>query len=456
VNSISRLRTKIPNLREVVAWGMFDLANQSFALIVNTLLFALFLKEAVLEGAEFADFAWSMMGSVSLGIVVVGGPMLGAVADARAAKKRFLVATGVACAVLTCSLALIPSAATVGLTAALLLAVLLYVPANVAFNFGENFLASFLPEIARRENMGLVSAFGWTMGYAGALILLALTALAASIWSLGEPEQFRPLLFFAGVWFAAMMIPTIRYLPEIARPLQLPPGESAWHAGLRRLGRTIRHSADFLDLRSLLGAFLIYGMGMQVIVFFAGVIAREDFGFSTTKLVLFSGVVTLTAGAGAALTGAVQDRVGHKPTLLLFLLVWTATGAGLVWLTFWRESVSNPETLPTWPVWLVGNGIGLGLGGMGTATRATVGVLTPSHRTAEFFGLWGCTYKLAGVAGLPVFGAIRSVFGSVPSLVVLTGFFLVGGAVVVAFLNLPRGMSTAEAAEEEWEQLSGS
>ena len=39
----------LPNPREVWAWGMFDLANQSFTLIINTLLFAIFLACVSLE-----------------------------------------------------------------------------------------------------------------------------------------------------------------------------------------------------------------------------------------------------------------------------------------------------------------------------------------------------------------------------------------------------------------------
>lgn len=445
---------KIPNLREVISWGMFDLANQSFALLINTLLFGLFLKETVLNGANCGELVWSILGAISLAIVVVAGPVVGPVADARAAKKRYLIRSGVCCAVLTCSLALIPSGNAAGAPLALACAVLLYVPANVAFNLGENLLASFLPEIARRDNMGVISALGWTMGYSGALVLLTITTLASWMWGLDRPEHYRPLLFFAGLWFGLMMVPTIRYLPEAAKPAALPDGASVIRAGLERLLHTIRHSGHYRDLRALLAALLIYGMGMQVIVFFTGLIAQEDFGFTTSQMMILTLIATLTGGIGAALTGFVQDKVGHKLTLLIFLGIWTATGTGLVWLTWLREAADNPAGLPLWPVWLVGNGIGLGLGGMGTATRAAVGVLTPAHRTAEFFSLWGCTYKLAGVAGLPLFGAIRTHWGSVPSLVALTSFFLIGGAVVWAFLDLPRGVAAAEQAERA-ERVAG-
>jgi UMF1 family MFS transporter len=448
--------SRIANRREVWSWGMYDLANQSFALMINTLLFGIFLKATVLDGARAGDFVWSLMGAVSLGAVVLAGPPLGAVADARALKKRFLVVTGAACAVLTCGLALVPTASAVGVPWALAVAVILYVPANIAFNVGENFLAAFLPEVSTRQNMGLVSALGWTMGFLGALALLGILAWVSWQFGIRDPAGFRSLFLLAGGWFGVMMLPTVLFLKEKAVPRAVPAGTSVAKEALARLGRTIRETGRFRDLAALLGAFLVYGMGMQVIVFFAGVIAQDDFGFTPAKLVSFTAVVTVTGAAGAILTGAVQDRFGHKPTLLVYLAVWTATAAGLAWLVWIREAVPEAEraALPSWPIWAVGNGIGFGLGGMGTATRATVGVLTPAQRTAEFFNLWGCTNKMAGVIGLPLFGAVRSAWGSVPSFVALTGFFVLGAILVAVGLRVPRGIAAAQAAEREGEDAA--
>ncbi|MFI4898497.1 MAG: MFS transporter, partial [Phycisphaerales bacterium JB059] len=83
-----------------------------------------------------------------------------------------------------------------------------------------------------------------------------------------------------------------------------------------------------------------------------------------------------------------------------------------------------------WAFWVVGNGVGLGLGGIGASSRAMVGRFTPRHKTAEFFGLWGMTYKSAGVVGVLSFGQVKQSLGDTPSLVVLTLFFVVGLAMV--------------------------
>ena len=180
--------------RTVWAWGMFDLANQSFTLLINTLLFSLFFREVVVADGAIDDTLWSVTVAISLGIVVIVSPVLGALADARGLKKEILMVLGVACAALTCGLALVPGG---GTTRAIAIAMALYIPANVAYQLGENFLASFLPEIATRENIGRVSGFGWSMGYLGALVLLGLTFAIMSLFGIADDKtMWRPLFVF--------------------------------------------------------------------------------------------------------------------------------------------------------------------------------------------------------------------------------------------------------------------
>lgn len=440
----------VDNPREVWAWGMFDLANQSFTLLINTLLFAIFFKTVVLADSPRGDFIWSLFGSTSMLVVVLLSPVVGTIADQYYCKKRALIITGMACALLTCALALLP-AGTPGasLLLPITLAALIYLPANIMFNLGENLLAAFLPEIARRDNMGQVSAIGWTMGYMGALLVLVCVAGLIPLLGIKTTADWRPLLVFAGLWFGVNMIPTILFLKErgknhtatmtIAGTAHGVPAKRIARESLARLAHSARDILRFRDLLILLAGFLIYAMGVQTIVFFAGPIARDDFGFGDMELVGFAGVLALVAGISAAITGYFQDKVGHKATILGFLGIWVITALGMALIVHLHSIGSAPK----WSVWLLGCGIGLGLGGIGTATRALVGVFTPQSRTGEFFALWGLTYKLAAVIGLPIFGAVRSWIGTIPSNFVLAGFFLLGGLVLTA-ASVARGMQAAD------------
>ena len=142
--------------------------------------------------------------------------------------------------------------------------------------------------------------------------------------------------------------------------------------------------------------------------------------------------LTVTAGIGAVLAGVVQDRLGHLNTIVLYLGVWILTTLGLAVISLLvRNAAVAGEPFPEWPVWLVGNGVGLGLGGIGTATRATVATFTPKQRTAECFGLWGLAYKFAAIIGPLSFGAVRVTAGPVASLIALAAFFVIGAAFLI-------------------------
>lgn len=438
----------VENKRTVWAWGMFDLANQSFTLLINTLLFALFFREVVVADPARDDTLWSIAFASSLGIVVVLSPVMGAVADVKGLKKEILMVLGVACAGLTCALGLVPGG---GSTRAIAVAMALYIPANVAYQLGENFLASFLPEIATRENMGRVSGFGWSMGYLGALVLLVLTFLGMlALGVADEKAGWRPFFVFAGVWFFVMMIPTALFLHEKKRAEPIEVSRTLVGEGFHRLGQTIRHAKDFRHLARFLLAFLVYGFGVQVVIAFSSVIA-SDFGFDGSKLVLFVAQITVVAGITAVIVSAFQDRVGHRRTVEIFLVIWAINAIGLAFLAWLQASrtIGDVEgAVASWPIWIIGNGLGIGLGGIGTASRTIVGVFTPTHRTAEFFGLWGLTYKLAGCIGVLSFGVMRDAMGPVWALGLLASFFIVGFVILLS-VDEKDGVRAAEEAERE-------
>ncbi|MCB9839187.1 MAG: MFS transporter [Phycisphaeraceae bacterium] len=417
----------LPNPREVFAWGMYDLANQSFTLLILTLLLPIYVKSVAVSDPASGDRVWSTVYAASMLLVVCSSPFVGAFADARGAKKRLLIGTGIACVLLTASFALIGPGGWV-------LAAALFIPANYCYQIGENMLASFLPEVASQRNLGRVSAIGWTMGYVGALLLLVLVVGGMLALSMGPPERWRPFFVFAAVWFGLGMIAPARVLIE-RRPAGTPPSIAlCTRLALDRLRTTVRDAAGHRQLLRFLLAFFVYALGVQTIIAFAGIIAH-DFGFDQTRLALFVLQLTVTAGIGAVLTGMHQDRLGPRRTLVIFLCVWIATCLTMVGLAL-------PKDPPQWLFWIAGNGVGLGLGGVGTASRAMVGTFTPSHKTAEFFGLWGMTYKGAGVVGVLSFGQVKASLGSTASLLLLTGFFVVGLALLLR-VNVNAGRRSA-------------
>lgn len=430
----------IPNQPRLWSWISFDVANQSFTLLINTLLFGVFFQEVVLKGTsweKYDDTAWSLMNASSMLLVVLASPILGAIADEMAWKKRMMLGTGLLCAAATCALGLLGPGAVVW-------AALLYIPANFCFNLGENFLASFLPELAPREKFGLVSGFSWGLAYTGSLVMLVLVAgVMLAVPSLGDSSAWRWFFLFAGLWFFAFAMPTLLFLRERPRdPSRGPsPGVLALSGvAVRRLGQSLCNTARHRDLAMLLLASLFYGTGMSVVIMFASIIAG-DFGIVKEQLVIFVAVITVSGVLGTLVPTFLQDRIGHRRMTVLLLLVWVFTACGLAAFAFARQNAADPASFPSWPIWIFGNLLGFGLGSLGSANRAFVGFLTPPSRSAEVFGLWGLVFKLAGVMTLP-FAWVKDTLGMPASLLVLAGVVIVG-LVLTMFVDERRGAAAA-------------
>ncbi len=419
--------------RELLAWALYDFANSGYTTVVLTTLFSAYFVGVVAGGPDgfssgAATLLWTLaVGSANL-CVLVGAPIVGAIADHRAAKKRFLLITTIGCATATALLALVgPGDVVLGMA--------LLVASAIMFASGENLISGFLPEIVPVHRMGRMSGYGWGLGYLGGLLTLGL-CLAYIAWARqqGQAEhQFVPvtLLITAGV-FALAATPTFVWLRERATPRPPAQGVSYVRAGIRRVRRTLTEAACLPDLFRFLIALAVYQSGVATVVVLSGVYAREVMGFDSQALVILIMVVNVTAAVGALLFGHLQDRLGSVPTLAITLLIWSGA---IILIAVADDPVD---------IWLAGNLIGLAMGASQAVGRALVGQLTPIARTAEFFGLWGMVNRLAAIAGPLSYGLISYWSGGNHRLAILsTLLFFIAGLVLLLRVDEQRGKAAA-------------
>ena len=191
----------------------------------------------------------------------------------------------------------------------------------------------------------------------------------------------------------------------------------------------------------MLLASFFYGGGISVIVAFASILAVE-FGFTQVELVIYVAVITVTGILGTMIPTFLQDRLGHKKMTIVLLIAWVLTALYIAWISFQHAHAPPNVPEPTWPVWLAGNLLGLGLGALGSANRAFVGFLTPPDRSGEFFGLWGLVFKLAAVLVIP-FGYVKDAWGTWQAMIVLAGMLLVG-LLLTMMIDEGRGEDSAK------------
>jgi UMF1 family MFS transporter len=411
---------------EVVAWAMYDFANSGYTTVVITAVFNAYFVAVVAGDAPWATLAWTATLAVSYAAVMVTGPLLGAYADQRAAKRRLLVMSTIGCVVFTAALALVGPGA-------LALGCVLVALSNFFFSTGENLIAAFLPELARGKALGKVSGWGWGLGYIGGLISLgASLAYVTAAQGRGETSaEFVPvtMLITAGIFLAASL-PTLIWLKERAVPQ--PAADGLARTAFARVWDTVRHAATFTDLARFLGCLVCYQAGVQAVVALAAIYAQQAMGFTTKDTITLILAVNVTAALGAVAFGQVQDRLGHVRTIALTLLGWIAT----VVVAWWATDRAT--------FWVAANLAGLSLGASQSAGRALVGYLSPRDRRAEFFGLWGLAVKLSSILGPLTYGfATWLSRGDHRLAMLITGVYFVAGLAVLATIDVRRGRREA-------------
>lgn len=424
--------------REILAWAFFDFANSGYTTVVLTTVYSAYFVAVVAAELDVtspgaATLLWTLSIAAANLIVLLAGPVIGAIADVRASKKVFLLFSALLCVVSTALLAITGPEQ-------LHLAVVLLVLSAVAFALGENLIAAFLPEIAQQQDMGRISGYGWSLGYFGGLLTLAI-CLAYVNWAKGQAlaaTHYVPVtLVITAVVFAVTAMPTFLWLRERAVPRARTAAVSYLREGTSQVLKTLRHAVALQDLFRFLACLVLFQAGVATVVVVAAIYAQEVMGFDSSQLIMLIMVVNLTAAAGAFAFGYAQDRWGSVRSLTVALLVWIAA-IGVAYFTTTEAHL-----------WLAGNLIGLAMGATQAGGRALIGRLTPESRNAEIFGLWGLANRAAAILGPVSYGLIIEVSGGDYRLALLSTLaFFVGGLVLLVSVNEERGMAAALANEQ--------
>jgi len=406
---------------------MFDFANSGYTAVVITAVFNAYFVAVVANKEVWATFAWTLALSVSYALIVVSAPLIGAYADAHAAKKNLLAITTIGCVAATAALALVGPGE-------LALGIALLVVSNFFFGTGENLIAAFLPELAKGSTLGRVSGWGWALGYIGGLVSLG-ASLAYVTWAQGHGQsaaQYVPVtMCITALLFAVSSLPTFLFLRERAAPQKLPSGVYA--SAFARTWETLRDAGRYRDLMRFLACILFYQGGVQAVITLAAIYAEQAMKFSTQQTIVLILVVNVTASIGAFAFGQLQDKLGHVRTLAITLIGWCVMVL-LAWLA------DGPAMF-----WVAANLAGVCLGASQSAGRALVGYMSPPDRLAEFFGLWGLAVKLSSILGPITYGLVSWMSGGDHRLAILiTGSYFVIGLALLAGIDAQRGHLAAQ------------
>jgi len=424
--------------REIFGWAMYDFANSAFATTILAVIFNQYFATVVaggekgvellglrLHGASFFTFSVA----ISMAISAVLSPFLGAVADAAASKKKFLMAFCYT-AILFTGLLYFVRAGNYWRGA------IFFIIANIGFAGGNVYYNAFLPEISTDQNIGRISGLGWALGYIGGGALLAVNLVM-----LKYPERLGfPAGFFAvqdcfvsvALWWLIFSLPTFLLLRERAEKSLLPSERGYFRKGYQRLKHTFRRIKTFRELTKFLVAYLIYNDGIETVIVMASIFGAEVLGMETGEIILFFLMIQGIAFLGSLLFGLLADAMGNKRAVMISLGIWSII---VIW-AFRLGVIWTPKT----EFWILGVLAGVVMGGSQAASRSLQGLFTPNVNSAEFFGFFAVSGKFASVFGPLIYGILIAITGSVQSGILSVLLFLVVGTAILWTVNEKKGM----------------
>ena len=421
--------------RDLRAWALYDLANSAFYTTIIAAVFPIYYNRVVsadIPGAVATSrFAWAT--TIAITIVALVAPLLGAIADFAAMKKKLLavfMAIGVA--------------ASAGMfwieRGDWQLALVLFVLGNVGVAGSIVFYESLLPHLVSEEHLDRVSSAGYAIGYFGGGVLLAINLLMIQKPQLfGIPDAgVATRLTFASVavWWTVFSIPLFRQIPEPPRRLEADerPDASVLLTSWRRLVETFRELRRYRQAFIMLLAFLLYNDGIQTMIRMATTYGSE-IGLPETAMISAL-LMTQFIGVPAAFAfGALAERIGAKLAIFGGLAVYGIITVFAYYLTTATQ------------FFVLATLVGLVQGGTQALSRSLFASMIPRHKSSEFFAFFSVFERYAGVLGPALFAWVVTQSGSGRSAILSVLAFFVLGAAILAFVDVRAGRRAARDAE---------
>lgn len=432
--------------RERVGWITYDWANSAFVLCVVTVLgsayfVAMFEKAAEQAGGQrlgpalamqvggitlTAEAMWSLIVAAAALFVAVSSPMLGAIADGRGKKKRFLQVYWALGVLATLALWLQLPWWMIGLF--IFLGIIGFEGGNVYYN-------AFLPHLADPKDQDILSSAGFAAGYLGGVLVL----IASLVFFVPPKGEITNAFLLIGAWWGVFGLVTFMLVPEYPpfRPEIVPgrPIASAW----KEISTTVRNISHYPQAGLFLLAFLLYNDGVATMISNATPYAMQNIYLDKTltetiglaQLIPVIILIQVIAVPGSMFTGWIAIRFTEKTSIFLAL-------SAFLFAVTYAQFINQLSEFYVLAVM-----IGMFLGGVQAISRSVFASLIPQGKQAEFFAFYALSSKFSAFAGPLIYGMLVLLTGDTrPALLSLSVFFFLGGAVLY-FVDIEKGRQQA-------------
>ncbi|NOZ50310.1 MAG: MFS transporter [Chloroflexi bacterium] len=371
-----------PRKISVIAWALYDLANTIFSMNIVSLYFSLW----VVNQMKGTDAQYGIANAISMGLMFVTAPILGALSDQAKRRMPFLLTTTLICILFTALLG----------TGSLTISLVFFVIANYMFQAGLIFYDSLLPTVSTPETCGKIGGLGIGLGYMGSFIGVGSGLLLLD--RIGYVGIFR----LSALLFLIFALPIFFFVRERATG-RFQFDSTIVTGAFSQVRQTVAQARQFPGLARFLVGRVFYTDAVNTIIVFMGIYVTNEVGYSATEAQIVLLVAIATAVIGAFIWGLVVDRIGPKITLNLVLIMWMISMAMAIAIAVFHW----PNTL----FWAVASLAGVALGGTWAADRPYMLLLSPPKYVGQFYGLYSMVGRFASILGPLMWGIIVDTLG---------------------------------------------
>ncbi len=296
--------------KAIRSWMLFDWAAQPFFTVVITFIFGPYFVSRLALDPVAGQAAWGYTITIAGVAIALMAPILGAVADATGARKRWIAFFA---ALKIIALLLLWFAAP-GST--LWLPMVCVIVAMIAAEFSIVFNDSMMPRLIAQEDIGRVSNLAWGLGYLGGLVVLFSVLLLLA----GNPETGKTLLGitplfgldamqgedaritgpYAALWYLIFILPMFMFTPDSSKGISL---KLAIVESMGELKNTLSELKQRAGLLRFLMARMIYQDGVNGLLALGGTFAASMFGWQTIEMGIYGILLLVIAIGGCAVVG---------------------------------------------------------------------------------------------------------------------------------------------------------
>jgi len=409
--------------KQIKAWVWYDWANSAFATTILAAVMPIYFID-VIGGT---DAQWGFTQSAAAVIIALLSPLLGAMADHSGNKKGFLrlfayIGAGAS------MLLVFPGEGDVWLAS------FIVILGMIGFGGGNTFYDAILNDITSPGNRDKVSARGFSMGYLGGGILLALNLaiiMKPELVGLADSGAASRVSFLSvGIWWFLFSIPIFRHVQEKKSTVQEKLGQKI-RVATRRLRVTFAQIRQYPELMKFIVAYWFFFDGVNTIIVMAASYGKT-IGIDTDDLITALLLTQFVGFPATFLFGKLAVKFGPKRMLYLSQAIYIV----IVILGFFMTSALH--------FFILAGLVGLVQGGSQATARSIFSRLIPIGKAAEFNGFLSFTSRFFSFGGPLVFALVKVFTDSSRSAILAVAFFFIMGMILLSFVNTAKGEQEAE------------